>query len=200
MESSKIVQSFAKTEAGASIRFVCVLRDDARFVFVDETNIVELRHFDKTNFLTRRKSHFVETNIVELRHFDKIEAIVLGQPVVKVTCITALSVNYIVVGCENGELVWFHLNVKQYKYIDQAHPEAVSQVNSDLRVRPSSLRLVSGSVRGSVKVWNVVRTVPLSRNPIWSHDNIHPDPITSLAFVPDSEDIVIGSCHSREVS
>ena len=176
MESSKIVQSFAKTEAGASILFLCVLRDDARFVFVDEANIVELRHF------------------------DKIEAIVLGQPVVKVTCITALSVNYIVVGCENGELVWFHLNVKQYKYIDQAHPEAVSQVNSDLKLRPSSLRLVSGSVRGSVKVWNVVETVPLSRKLIWSHDNIYPDPITSLVFVPDSEDIVIGSCHSRKVS
>ena len=60
------------------------------------------------------------------------------------------------------------------------------------------LFFVSESVSGSVKFWYVTKTVPPFW-PNWSHDNVHPHLITALAFVPDSEDIVVGS-YGSEVS
>ncbi len=173
LESSNIVQTFANTKTGVSIRFVCVLRNDTHFVSVDEENLVKLKGFGENQ-----------------------AALVLSQPAVKVTCITSLGVNFVSFGCENGELVLFNLHGKQYKY--QAHTEAVSQVRSD--ARDFSLRFVSASASGSLKLWNVVtETVPPSLRPIWSHNNIHPNTITCTAFVPDSEDIVIGSSYGSKV-
>ena len=174
LENSNIVQTFAKTEPGVGIRFVNVLSDDASFVFVDETNTMELRTFDNNK-----------------------AGIVLGQPHVKVTCITTLGLHYVLIGCESGQLLLFNLHLKHYQYELHAHSEAVSQVKSN----PSdmSLRFASGSASGSVKLWKFVETVPPSFMLVWSHDNIHPSAITALAFVPNSEDIVIGSCYDNEV-
>ena len=174
LENSNIVQTFAKTEAGVGIRFVNVLSDDASFVFVDETNTIELRTFDNNK-----------------------AGLVLGQPHVKVTCITTLGLDYVLIGCENGELLLFNLHLKQYQYKLHAHSEAVSQVKSN--PRDIFLRFASGSVSGSVKLWRFVETVPPSFMAVWSHDNIHPNAITALAFVPNSEDIVIGSCYDNKV-
>ncbi len=166
--------TFAKTEAGVGIRFVNVLSDDANFVFVDETNTMELRTFDNNK-----------------------AGLVLGQPHVKVTCITTVSLNYVLMGCGNGELLLFNLHLKQYQYKLHAHSEAVSQVKSN--PKDISLRFASGSVSGSVKLWKFVETVQPSSMLVWSHDKIHPNAITALAFVPDSDDIVIGSCYDNKV-
>ena len=168
LESSKIVQSFAKTEDGIGIRLVSVLRSHDSFVFVDEANRIELRTFNN--------------NGVELQ---------LGQPAVKVTCVTPLGLNYILFGYENGELLLYDY-VEQYEYKHhEAHSGAVSQVES----HPNNefLVFISGYACGSVKFWYVAKTVPPFWRQIWSHDNVHPHPITALAFVPGFDDIVVGS-------
>jgi WD40 repeat protein len=168
LDSFEVVQTPGKTEAGVGIRLVCILSDEARFVFVDEANRVELRDFN-----------------------NKEAELLLDQPAVKVTSITTHGVDYVLLGCENGELLLFNLHVKQYKYKHQAHSEAVSQVESD----PAGVIhfFVSGSASGCVKLWYVSKTVPPLWSQIWSHDDVYPHPITALAFVPHSEDIVIGS-------
>ncbi len=174
LESSNVVQTFAKTETGAGIRFVNVLSDDARFVIVDETNTIEFKTF------------------------DNIEAgLVLGKPRLKVTCITTPGLNYVLIGCENGELLLLNLHLKQYQYEHHAHLEAVSQVKSI--PRDISLRFASGSVSGSLKLWKLVETVSPSFMLLWSHDNIHPTAITAMAFVPNSDEIVIGSHYDSKV-
>ena len=136
---------------------------------------------------------------MELRTFDNNKAgLVLGQPHVKVTCITTLGLNYVLIGCENGELLLFNLHLKQYQYELHAHSEAVSQVKCNRKdIFPNHFS--SGSVSGSVKLWKFVETVPPSFMLVWSHDKIHPNAITALAFVPDSDDIVVGSCYANEV-
>ena len=193
-DSRQIVETFATTEAGVGVRLVCILRDEARFVFVDQANRVELRYFN-----------------------NKEAALLLDQPAVKVTCITTYDVDYVLLGCENGELLLFNLHGKQYMYEHQAHSEAVSQVKSDAA---SLLHFVSGSVSGCVKLWYVSKTresgstsqninslfcclggakfTPLW-SLVWSHDNVYPHPITALTFLPDSEDIVIGSFYGNKV-
>ena len=188
LKSSQIVETFATTEAGVGVRLVCILSDETRFVFVDQANRVELRHFN-----------------------SKEAELLLDQPAVKVTCITTLGVDYVLLGCENGELLLFNLNVKQYMYEHQAHSEAVSQVKSDAA---SLLHFVSGSTSGCVKLWYVSKareSGSTSQNInsgakftplwslVWSHDNVYPHPITALTFVPDSKDIVIGSFYGNKV-
>ena len=194
LTSCQVVETFTTTEAGVGVRLVCILSDETRFVFVDQANRVELRDFNNKE--------------AELR---------LDQPAVKVTCITTLGVDYVLLGCENGELLLFNLNVKQYMYEHQAHSEAVSQVKSDAA---SLLHFVSGSASGCVKLWYVSKTresgstsqninslfcslggakfTPLW-SLVWSHDNVYPHPITALTFVPDSKDIVIGSFYGNKV-
>ena len=163
LECSKISQTFAKTESGVGIRFVCVLSDNVRFVFVDEANRVELRTFDDTE--------------------ARIE---FGQPDVQVICITALGLNSVLLGCDDGKLLCFYLNGKsQFKL--QAHLDSISQVRGDLE--DPFRRFVSGSIGGSVKLWNVEKDLPTL---MWSHDNIYSAPITVLEFVPSSNDIIIG--------
>ena len=188
LESEEVVETFGTTEAGVGVRLVCILSDEARFVFVDQANRVKLRDFN-----------------------NKEAELLLDQPAVKVTCITTLGVDYVLLGCENGELLLFNLNVKQYMYEHQAHSEAVSQVKSDAA---SLLHFVSGSACGCVKLWYVSKTresgstsqninslfcsLPLWSQ-VWSHDNVYPHPITALTFVPDSKDIVIGSFYGSKV-
>ena len=162
LECSKISQTFAKTESGVGIRFVCVLSDNVRFVFVDAANRVELRTFDNNE--------------------ARIE---LYQPDVQVTCITALGLNSVLLGCDDGKLLCFYLNGKSQSKL-QAHSDSISQVRGDLDPFP---RFVSGSVGGSVKLWNVEKNLPTL---MWSHDNIYSAPITALAFVPSSDDIIVG--------
>ncbi|CAB3979378.1 WD40 repeat domain-containing [Paramuricea clavata] len=173
LEDYQAVETFATTEAGVGVRLVCILSDEARFVFIDQTNRVELRDF-----------------------YNKEVELLLDQPAVKVTCITALGVDYVLLGCENGELSLFNLYVKQKNYKHQAHSKAVSQVKS---VPVSLLHFVSGSASGCVKLWYVTETVPPLWSQIWSHDNVYPHPITALTFVPDSGDIVIGSFYGNKV-
>ena len=164
LENPEIVQTFANTESGMCIRFVCISGDDVRFVYVDQMNRIELRCF----------------NINEAR-------IELGQAKARVTCITALGLNYVLLGCDDGELVLFHLNDKsQYEF--RAHWDSISQVKGELGgLCP---RFASGSIGGSVKLWNFEENLPAL---IWSDDNIYSDPITALAFVPRSNDILVGS-------
>lgn len=170
LESSEIVQTFAKTEAGVGIRLVSLLSDDDRFVFVDEANRIELRTINNNE-----------------------AGVELVQPDVEVTCIARLGFNYILLGCENGELLLYDCVGNEY-FKHQAHLEAVSKVRS----HPSNefLFFVSGSVSGSVKFWFVTKTVPPFWSQIWSH-NVHQHPITAIAFVPNSEDIVVGSYGSE---
>ncbi|CAB4006811.1 WD40 repeat domain-containing [Paramuricea clavata] len=175
LKSSNVVQTFGVTEAGVGIRLVSVLSDVAHFVFVDEGNRVVLRTFN-----------------------NKEAELVLDQPAVKVTCITTHSGKYVFLGCENGELLLFDIYATQYKYNHQAHSEAVSQVKSN----PTGFLhlLVSGSASGRVTLWCVSKTVPPLWSQIWSHDNVYPHLIADVAFVPHSEDIVIGSCYDSKVS
>ena len=163
LECSKISQTFPNTESGVGIRFVCVLSDNARFVVVDQANRISLRTFD-----------------------DSEARIELGQPDVQVTCITTLCLKYILLGCDDGKLLCFYLNGKSLCKF-QAHSNSISQVRGDLEdpVR----RFVSGSFGGSVKLWKVDKNLPTL---MWSHDNIFSAPITALAFVPRSNDIIIG--------
>ena len=163
LDCFRISQTFAKTESGVGIRFVCVLSDNVRFVFVDETNRIELRTFD-----------------------DNQAGLELDQPDDQITCITALGSNYILLGFDDGKLLWFYLNDKsQCKF--RAHSNSISQVTGDLE--DPFRRFVSGSIGGSVKLWNVENNL---RTLMWSHDNIYSGPITALAFVPCSDDIIIG--------
>ena len=67
MQSYKVIHTFTNDERGVGIRFVSVLKNDESFVFVDETNRLEMRSFDDN---------------------DKL---MLGQPSSKVTCITHLG-------------------------------------------------------------------------------------------------------------
>ena len=163
LECSKISQTFAKTESGVGIRFVCVLSDNVRFVFVDEANRVELRTFDNNE-----------------------AGIELVQSNVQVTCITALGLNSILLGCDDGKLLCFYLNDKSQSKL-QAHSDSISQVRGDLE--DPFRRFVSGSIGGSVNLWNVEKDLPTL---MWSHDNIYSAPITVLEFVPSSDDIIIG--------
>ena len=163
LECSKISQTFAKTESGVGVRFVCVLSDNARFVLVDEANRVELRTVDNNE--------------------ARIE---LGQPDVQVTCITALGLNYVLLGCDDGKLPCFYLNEKTMGKF-QAHSNSISQVTGDLE--DPFRRFVTGSIDGSVKLWKFKKNLPTL---MWSHDNIYSSPITVLEFVPSSNDIIIG--------
>ena len=162
LECSKISQTFPNTESGVGIRFVCVLSDNARFVVVDQANRIELRTFDD----------------IEAR-------IELDQPDVQVTCITVLGLNYVLLGCDDGKLLMFYLNYKSLGKV-QAHSNSISQVVGD--VEDPFLRFASGSFGGSVKLWNIEKNLPTL---MWSHDNIYSAPITALAIVPRSDDIII---------
>ena len=174
LKSFNVVQTFGETEAGVGIRLVSVLSDVAHFVFVDEANRVVLRTFN-----------------------NKEAELVLDQPAVKVTCITTDGVNYVLLGCENGELLLLDIYATEYKYNHQAHSKAVSQVKSK---RSGFLHLfVSGSAGGCVTLWSVSKTVPPLWSQMWSHDNVYPHSIADVAFVPHSEDIVIGSCYDNKV-
>ena len=79
--------------------------------------------------------------------------------------------------------------VEPYKH--KAHDEAVTQVES--RPQNEFLYFASGSKNGTVKLWYVTKTDP----PVWiqirSYEKVHFHPITALAFIPGSEDIVCGS-------
>lgn len=163
-----MVQTFTKTEAGDGIRLVCILRDDDNFVVVNETNTVELRNFDNRS------------------------GIVIAQPPFKVNCVTSLGLKYILLGCANGDfLLKDYQNCFNREYKHQGHSEAVTQVEG----HPSNefLYLLSGSENGSVKLWYVTKTTPPEWSQMWSHNCVHSHPITSLAFVPNSEDVVSGS-------
>ena len=165
LECCKIFQTFAKSKSGFGIRFVCLLSDNVRFVFVDEANRIELRTLD-----------------------DNEARIELDQPDVQVTCIAALGLNSVLLGCDDGKLLWFYLNDKsQHNF--QAHSNAISQVSGDLQGR--FRRFVSGSIVGFVKLWKVEENF---QTLMWSYDNIYSAPITVLAFVPRSDDILIGCC------
>ena len=163
LESSGVVQMFEKTKDGAGIRLVSVLKDDASFVFIDEANRVEIRTFNN-------------------------DVVHVSQPNAKVTSVTSLGLSCVLFGFDNGELSLFDYD-EQHKYNHQAHSEAVTQLES--RPKKSFLYFASGSSSGSVKLWFVTKTGLWKE--IWSHDKVHPHPITALAFVPDSKDILIGS-------
>ena len=163
LECSKISQTFPNTESGVGIRFACVLSDNARFVVVDQANRISLRTFDDTE--------------------ARIE---LGQPDVQVTSITPLGLKYILFGCDDGKLLWLYLNDKSLNKF-QAHSNCITQVRGDLE--DPFRRFVSGCIGGSVKLWKVEKKLPTL---MWSHDNIYSAPITALAFVPRSDDIIIG--------
>lgn len=168
LESSTIVQMFEKTKDGAGIRFVSVLKDDASFVFIDEANRVEIRSFNNNDV-----------------------GLCVGQPPAEVTSVTPLDSTSVLFGLDNGEVSLFDF-VEHRMQNYQAHSEAVTQLES--RQEDSHKKeFVSGSSSGSVKLWSVTKTDPPLWTEIWSHDHVHAHPITAMAFVPDSQDILIGS-------
>ena len=169
LESSEIVQTFTKAKAGVGIRLVSMLNDDVRFVFVDEENRIESRTINNN-----------ETG-VDLVKQD-----------VEVTCIAGLGLNYIMIGCENGELLLYDCCGNRY-FRHQAHFKAVSKVKSRPDARNEFLFFVSGSAGGSVILWYVQ---PPIWSRIWSH-NVHEYPITAIEFVPNCEDILVGSYGSE---
>ena len=168
LESFQKSRTFQKTEPQVGIRFVCILRDDIRFVFVDEVNRIERRTFDGNE-----------------------AGLELGKSDVEVTCITALGLKFILLGCANGQWLWFQLSgLSQGKY--PADVDAISQVKS--KPGDFSRHFVLGSFDGWVKLWSVEDfTEPRS---IWSH-KVSSDPISAIAFLPDSEDVII--CSGEQV-
>ena len=169
LESFQVVQTFASTRPeGVGIRLVSVLGNDASFVVVDEENTAELRSFSNFN-----------------------DAKVLGKPSVKLNCVTPLGSKYILFGCENGELLLFNYFDMVEPYKHKAHDEAVTQVES--HPQDEFLYFASGSKNGTVKLWYVTETAPPVWSQIRSYEKVHSHPITALAFLPGSNDIVCGS-------
>ena len=166
LKKSEIIQNYENTRTGKAICFVAVLKNDHHFVFVDETNTVELRSFDDT------------------------ERVVLGQPASKVTSLCPIGLQFLLVGCENGEFVFFATNGAPETH--QGHNGAVTRLASCVK-DGDFLYILSGSENGTVKFWLLTSTTPRVWITLWSHEGVHAYPITALAFIPGSEDVVSAS-------
>ena len=166
LKKSEIVQSYENTRPGKAICFVAVLKSDHHFVFVDETNTVELRSLDDT------------------------QRVVLGQPASKVTSVCPVGLQFVLVGCENGEFVFFATDRAPETH--QGHNGAVTRLASCIK-DGDFLFVLSGSENGTVKFWLLTSTTPLVWITRWTLEEVHAYPITALAFVPGSEDVVSAS-------
>ena len=164
LKKFEVIQKYQNTRPGKAIRFVAVLKNDHHFVFVDETNTVELRSFDDT------------------------ESVVLGQPASEVTSVCPI-LQFLLVGCKNGEFVFFATNGAPETH--QSHNGAVTRLASC--TKDHLLFVLSGSENGTVKFWFLTNTSPRVWITRWSLEGVHAYPITALAFVPGSEDVVSAS-------
>ena len=162
----ELIQKYQNTRPGKAIRFVAVLKNDHHFVFVDETNTVELRSLDDT------------------------QRVVLGQPASKVASVCPI-LQFVLVGCENGEFAFFAANRAPETH--QGHNGAVTRLASCIK-DADFLNILSGSENGTVKFWLLTSTTPPEWITLWSHEGVHAYPITALAFIPGSEDVVSASC------
>ena len=165
LQSSEIIKCYENTRIGKGICFVAVLKNDLHFAFVDETNTVELRSLDDT------------------------ECVVLGQPSTKITSVCAIGSEFLLVGCKNGEFVLF--DTAGIRGSHQGPNGAVTQLAS--RTGNKFLYFVSGYEDGSVKLWFLTDMNPPEWIDIWFHEKVHAYPVTALAFIPESGDVVSGS-------
>ena len=165
LQSSEIIKCYENTRIGKGICFVAVLKNDLHFAFVDETNTVELRSLDDT------------------------ECVVLGQPSTKITSVCAIGSEFLLVGCKNGVFVLF--DTAGIRGSHQGPNGAVTQLAN--RTGNKFLYFVSGYEDGSVKLWFLIDTQTPRWINLWSCENVHDYPVTALAFIPGSEDIVAGS-------
>ena len=165
LESAEIVRCYENTRREKGICFVAVLKNDLHFAFVDETNTVELRSLDDT------------------------ESVVLGQPSTKITSVCAIGSEFLLVGCKNGEFVLF--DTAGIRGSHQGPNGAVTQLAS--RTGNKFLYFVSGYEDGSVKLWFLTDMNPPEWIDIWFHEKVHAYPVTALAFIPESGDVVSGS-------
>ncbi|XP_046863829.1 uncharacterized WD repeat-containing protein alr2800-like isoform X2 [Xenia sp. Carnegie-2017] len=167
--TSKVVQKFNNTESGEGVRLISMLPNDLNFIIVDEENRVELRNFSNSS-----------------------EKVPLGQPVANVNCVAPLGLQYMLFGCENGILLFFHHQKNTLtEYRKFAFKESVTQVQG--HPNKEYLYFVAGTQFGSVKLWFVTKSTSPELIEIWSHDHVHQYPITALAFVHGAEDVVCGS-------
>ena len=166
LKKFEVIQKYQNTRPGKAIRFVAVLKNDHHFVFVDETNTVELRSLDDT------------------------QRVVLGQPASKVTSVCPVGLQFVLVGCENGEFVFFATDRAPETH--QGHNGAVTRLASCIK-DGDFLYILSGSENGTLKFWLLTSTTPRVWITLWSHEGVHAYPITALAFVPGSEDVVSAS-------
>lgn len=166
LESSEIIQLYENTRTGKGIRFLALLKNGRHFAFVDETNTVELRSLD-----------------------DEVQSVILGEPGSQVTSVCPIGLDLVLVGCKDGELVLFDATGFRGKH--QGHIGAVTRLASS----PSNdfLYFLSGGENGSVKLWYLTGLNPPTWINIWSLDKVHDHPVTALAFIPGSEDVVAGS-------
>ncbi|XP_046845637.1 apoptotic protease-activating factor 1-like [Xenia sp. Carnegie-2017] len=167
--SSKVVQKFNNTESGEGVRLISMLPNDLNFIIVDEANRVELRNFS-----------------------NSCEKVPLGQPGAKVNCVAPLGLQYILLGCDNGILLYFHHQKNNpTEYPKYAFKESVTQVQG--HPNEEYLYFAVGTQCGSVKLWFVEKSTPPKLIEIWSHEKVHLHPITALAFMHGAEDVLCGS-------
>ncbi|XP_046844013.1 uncharacterized WD repeat-containing protein alr2800-like isoform X2 [Xenia sp. Carnegie-2017] len=167
--TSKVVQKFNNTESGEGVRLISMLPNDLSFIIVDKANRVELRNFSNSS-----------------------EKVPLGQPVAKVNCVAPLGLQYMLLGCEDGILLFFHHQKNtRTEYRKSAFKESVTQVQG--HPNKEYLYFAAGTQCGSVKLWLVTKSTPPELIEIWSHDQVHQYPITALAFAHGAEDVLCGS-------
>ncbi|XP_046844973.1 uncharacterized protein LOC124438807 isoform X2 [Xenia sp. Carnegie-2017] len=167
--TSKVVQKFNNTESGEGVRLISMLSNDLSFIIVDEANRVELRNFSNSS-----------------------EKVPLGQPGAKVKCVSPVGLQYILLGCDNGILLFFHHQKNNpTEYLKSAFKESVTQVQG--HPNTEYLYFAAGTQCGSVKLWYVEKSTPPKLIEIWSHDQVHQYPITALAFIHGAEDVLCGS-------
>ena len=167
LKKFEVIQKYQNTRPGKAIRFVAVLKNDHHFVFVDETNTVELRSLDDT------------------------QRVVLGQPASKVASVCPVGLQSLLVGCENGEIAFFATNGAPEAH--QCHNGAITRLASCIR-DDKFLYFLSGSKNGTVKFWFLTNTTPRVWILLWTLEGVHAYPVTAFAFIPGSEDVVSASC------
>lgn len=168
---SKTFQKFQSTINNAAVHLLCMLGDRTGFGSIDIDNNVEIRSCQNKEIVER------------------------CQPEQKINCVTSIDKKSLLFGCNNGELLLLSLledgsNYELHRH--KAYSEAVTQVK---RREETSRFFVSGSARGLVNLWYVPNKNVWTR--LWSHNIGSSRPITAITFVPNAEDILIGSSGSE---
>ena len=92
---------------------------------------------------------------------------------------------------KSGVLFFHHQKNNPTEYLKSAFKESVTQVHG--HPNTEYLYFAAGTQCGSVKLWFVEKSTPPKLIEIWSHDQVHQYPITALAFMHGTRDVVCGS-------